>query len=74
MTSHDRRWDELQTRWAQGETLSPEDEQEPLAHDEHEALARKELALFEELRARGDAHDAPVAPALIGRALDAIQR
>jgi ferric-dicitrate binding protein FerR (iron transport regulator) len=72
MTSHDRRWDELQTRWAQGERLSSKEEQERLAHAEHDALARKELELFAELRARGAAPEAPVSPALIARALEAI--
>jgi hypothetical protein len=72
MTSRDRRWDELQTRWAQGERLSPEEEQKRLAYAEHDALARKELELFAEMRARGTAPADPVAPALIGRALEAI--
>ena len=73
MTSHDRRWDELQSRWARGERLSPEEEQERLAHAERDPLARRELELFAELRARGDAPDVPVPPALIGRALDGLR-
>jgi len=72
MTSRDHRWDELQTRWAQGERLSAEEEQERLAYAEQDALAGKELELFAELRARGAAPAEPVAPALIGRALEAI--
>lgn len=72
MTSRDRRWDELQNRWAQGERLSPEEEQKRLAYAEHDALARKELELFAEMRARATAPADPVAPALIGRALEAI--
>jgi len=72
MTGHDRRWDELQTRWAQGERLSAEDERARLAHAEHDAIARRELELFAEMRARGAAPGDPVAPALIGRALEAL--
>lgn len=73
MTSHDRRWDELQSRWARGDRLSPEEEEERVARAEHDPLARREFELFTELRARGDAPDAPVPPALIGRALDALR-
>lgn len=73
MTSRERRWDELQTRWAQGERLSAEEEHERQAYPEHDALAREELELFAELRARAEAPSEPVAPDLIGRALDALK-
>ena len=51
MTSRERRWDELQTRWAKGEMLSAAEEHERLTYSEHDALARKELELFAELLA-----------------------
>jgi hypothetical protein len=48
------RWEALQTRWAAGETLSPDEERERLADASGDPLAERELALFAELRARGD--------------------
>jgi FecR-like protein len=72
MTSPDR-WDELQTRWAQGESLSAQEEQERLAYAEHDAVARRELELFAEMRARAATADDPVAPALVARALEALK-
>jgi hypothetical protein len=73
MTSRERRWDELQTRWAKGDRLSPEEEDERLAFAEHDAVARRELELFTALRARAEAPDDPVERALIDRALDAVK-
>jgi hypothetical protein len=73
MTSRERRWDELQTRWAQGESLSAAEEHERLAYAEHDALARKELELFAELRARAAEPDDAAAQSLVGRALDALK-
>lgn len=73
MTSREHRWDELQTRWAKGERLSPEEEDERLAFAEHDALARSELELFTALRARAEAPEEPVEPALVERALDAVK-
>jgi hypothetical protein len=73
MTSRERRWDELQTRWAKGERLSPEEDDERLAFAEHDALARRELELFTALRARAEASDDPVERALIDRVLDAVK-
>ena len=73
MTSRERRWDELQNRWAQGETLSAEEEHERLAYPEHDPLAREELELFADLRARAEAPSDAVSPALIGRVLEAIK-
>jgi hypothetical protein len=73
MKSRERRWDELQTRWAGGERLSAEEELERLAYAEHDVLARKELEMFAELRARAADADEPVSPLLVGRALDAVK-
>jgi hypothetical protein len=73
MTSRERRWDELQTRWAKGERLSLEEEDERLAFAEHDALARSELELFKAVRARAEAPDEPVEHALIDRALEAVK-
>jgi hypothetical protein len=47
------RWNELQARWAAGEALSPEEERERLDSSRTDELAARELALFEDLRARG---------------------
>lgn len=71
--SAERRWNQLQNRWAQGERLSAEEEQERLAYAEHDALARRELELFSALRARAAAPDDPVPQALIGHALEALK-
>jgi hypothetical protein len=73
MTSPAHRWNQLQTRWAQGEKLSAEEEQQRLAYAKHDVLARRELELFAALQARATAPDAPVAQVLIGRALDALK-
>ncbi|RYZ07632.1 MAG: hypothetical protein EOO73_11690 [Myxococcales bacterium] len=72
MKSREGRWNELQSRWASGEPLSAEEEQERLAYALHDALARRELEIFEEIRARGAAPETPAPPAVVGRALDAI--
>ena len=48
------RWDDLQTRWAAGETLGPDEERERLERAATDPLAERELALFAELRARGE--------------------
>ena len=73
MTSRDRRWDELQTRWAQGEELSAAEENERLAYADHDALARRELELFAALRARAAEPGDPAAQMLVARALDALK-
>jgi hypothetical protein len=73
MTSPEHRWNQLQTRWAQGEELSAEEEQQRLAFAKQDALARRELELFAALQARAAAPDPPVAPVLIGRALEALK-
>jgi ferric-dicitrate binding protein FerR (iron transport regulator) len=73
MTSPEHRWNELQSRWARGDTLSAQEEQERLAYAEYDALARKELEVFAALRARAAAPDEPVAQVLIGRALEALK-
>jgi len=72
MTSRERRWDELQARWAQGEQLSPDEEHERRTYAEHDPVARKELELFAALRARAAESADPVADALVARALEAI--
>jgi hypothetical protein len=53
MTTSDR-WNELQARWAAGEPLSPEEERERHDGADTDALAARELAMFEDLRARGE--------------------
>jgi hypothetical protein len=73
MTARERRWDELQTRWARGETLSAAEEHERLAYAEHDSLARRELELFAALRTRAAEPGDPAAQALVGRVLDALK-
>lgn len=73
MTSRERRWDELQARWAQGEALTPQEEQERLAYAEHDAVARKELELFAQLRARAAEPADPVASSVVNCALEAVK-
>jgi hypothetical protein len=48
------RFNELQKRWAAGEHLSPDEERERRERATGDPLAERELALFEELRQRGD--------------------
>ncbi len=72
MKSHDHRWDELQNRWAKGESLSEDEQHERLALAAVDALAQRELEVFAEMRARGTAPEEPVPYVLIGRALEAI--
>jgi len=73
MTSRERRWDELQARWSQGETLSQEEERERLAYAEQDAVARKELELFAQLRARAAEPPEPVNASLVSSALEAVK-
>ncbi|MDF3064972.1 MAG: hypothetical protein K0R38_573 [Polyangiaceae bacterium] len=73
MTSRDRRWNDLQTRWAGGERLTPEEEQARLAQGEYDPVARKELELFAELRARGAAPEDAVSPTLVNRTLETLR-
>lgn len=69
MTSRERRWDELQARWAQGEKLSADEERERRAYAEHDPVARKELEIFAALRARAEEPGDPVADSLVARLL-----
>jgi hypothetical protein len=73
MTSRERRWNDLQTRWAKGETLSAEEEHERLAYAQHDLLASRELELFAALRARGESPGQPVEPRLIARVLESLK-
>jgi hypothetical protein len=73
MTARERRWDELQTRWARGETLSAAEEHERLAYAEQDPLAQRELELFAALRARAAEPGDPAAQMLVARALDALK-
>jgi len=71
MTLDDRRWDELQTRWAAGETLAPEQEAERLAHAGANALAGRELELFGELKVALSPAEVLAPPAgLVSRVLE----
>lgn len=74
MTTPERRWNRLQTRWAQGDRLSAEEEAERLAYARYDLLAQKELELFAALRARAAAPNDTVAAALVEHALEALKR
>ncbi len=65
------RWNELQTRWAAGEALTPEEERERLDGAHTDELAARELALFEDLRARGQGVD-EVPRGLVDKVLAAV--
>jgi ferric-dicitrate binding protein FerR (iron transport regulator) len=73
MVSRQRRWDELQARWASGERLSADEERERLEYASVDPLAREELLVFAELRNRATCDDAGVSPALIDDVLDAVR-
>jgi hypothetical protein len=73
MKRRERRWNELQTRWVKGDSLSAAEESERLAYAEQDALARRELELFAELRARAAAPDDPVPAQLITRVLEGLK-
>ena len=73
MSHSERRWNELQTRWAGGERLNAEEEQERLALAARDELRQRELAVFAELRARVEEPGAALAPELLERVLEATQ-
>lgn len=73
MTPLDR-WNELQDRWASGETLSPEEECERLDLAAGDPLARRELELFAELRERVDRDDHPLSREIFENVLAAVRR
>jgi hypothetical protein len=73
MNDRQRRWEELQARWACGERLSVDEERERLDYVALDPIARRELQLFGELRQRATSDDAHVSPALLDSVLDAIQ-
>jgi hypothetical protein len=52
------RFSELQERWASGEPLHPDEERERRERAAGDPLAERELALFEELRERGEGVEA----------------
>lgn len=66
------RWEELQQRWAQGESLSPAEEQERLDYAAHDPRARRELEAFAALRAYAKAEGEPLSAALIDGVLEAV--
>ncbi|HVY25630.1 MAG TPA: FecR domain-containing protein [Polyangiaceae bacterium] len=68
-----RRWEELQTRWVQGDPLDPAEEQERVAFAAHDALARRELEMFAALRARATADGEPVSEKFISAVLEAVE-
>lgn len=70
MSARERRWNELQNRWAQGGSLSVEEETERRAYADHDSAARRELELFAALRERGAKSPEPVSSTLIARVLD----
>jgi hypothetical protein len=58
MTRNERRWNELQARWAAGDTLEPDEERARLELARESPLAERELEMMSELRDRGSAaHD-----------------
>jgi hypothetical protein len=65
-------WEMLQMRWAQGERLSPAEEQQRLAFAAHDVLARRELEMFAALRARVAGEGEPVSEELINGVLEAV--
>ncbi len=59
MTRSSESWDELQTRWARGDALTPAEEQRRLREAAEEPLRARELAFFTELAARPAAPTTP---------------
>lgn len=72
MSSRERRWEQLQSRWASGEPLSADEERERLDYASLDPRARKELELFAELRNRAAREGEVVSPALIESVLDTV--
>ena len=71
MTSRER-WDELQSRWAQGDQLNEAEERERLAFAAVDAHARRELEAFAALRARAAEEGEPASQAFIDGVLAAV--
>lgn len=73
MSRRQRRWEQLQSRWASGEPLSADEESERLDYAAREPAARRELEFFSELRARAAFDVDSVSPALIDSVIDSVQ-
>ena len=71
MTRSDR-WNELQNRWAGGETLTAEEERERSELGAADPLARRELEIFAELRGHVEGPGARTPRELVDSVLDAV--
>jgi hypothetical protein len=72
MTRNERKWDELQTRWAAGETLAVDEECERLELARDNPLASRELAMLSELRDRASQGGANADPSLYDGVLESV--
>jgi hypothetical protein len=66
------RWNELQNRWVAGEALTAQEQLERAELAATDALARRELEIFAELRGRVEAHGAETPRELVDGVLDAV--